>query len=168
MDERHFWRKLLGAGLLLGLAALFWLPLKIPVQLPAVIVWEPARAWEVMARSDGGLASWEVDLVRGIRKLDQRFLPQRGDMVQVRLSDRLAPGQWVDAGMPVLTLTSPVLDQTIVGLETRLALARARLEVERTGAKLPLQQAAREALDLALTEKELADKQLQRAQALFA
>ncbi|MBI5647646.1 MAG: hypothetical protein HY962_12015 [Ignavibacteriae bacterium] len=125
----------IGALVLCILAAAFVLPISVPYTITTTGIVLPSKEWVLLRGAGGQIQSVLRDNERGSVGEYALMEAARGDAMTFQLSPSIRSRAAVQAGDTVGWVSSPELAQQLAALEGDLAVARATLDVSRTGEK---------------------------------
>jgi hypothetical protein len=156
-------------GLISGsaVAAVLFIPVKIPFSVSGYGTIAPAGKWVLEKGADGQLIASTYDYVTGRSGGFSVVEFERGETIRLTLSPSVATGGSVFAGDTIGTIRSTQAEERLVVLTGELATARASLAAASAGEKAPLIREAQQRLAHARAEAEEHARRFARLETLF-
>ncbi len=123
----------------------------------------PVRQWIMVKNIDGSLTAALNNHLTGAISQAESYEFDRGDLVNMHFLNGS-----VKTGEPVVSISSNRLSEQLVALRTELEVETANLKVIATGEKQELIRQLRQEVNLAKSELDLYQKQLNRARQTYA
>jgi hypothetical protein len=155
------------AGIGIILLLLLIIPLRIPYRMVVQGKILPGRIWILQRETDGSMLITLRDHVHNIVSDYTAYQVERGDVLNFRLSANLSMDNLVSAGDTIGFIQSNIINGELAQLQGLLAVARSNLQVNRSGEKQSLVEAARNQYLLSQEQAQLQSKILERQKALF-
>ena len=143
------------------------LPVDIVYRVPVTAKVYPSKEWKVN-QQEGEYFTSTVSRTGEHPGFERTFVFERGDVVDVTFPSSLKDGGMVHADSTILTFTSQMLNLRIQQALNERDIQYSMVRAGETAMKVPLYNEAVEALDLAASNLELQNRNLDRLQELYA
>lgn len=162
--------KQLTFGLIVGIVViivlLMILPIDIVYRVPVMAKVYPSKEWKVN-QQEGEYFTSTVSRTGEHPGFERTFVFERGDVVDVTFPSHLKAGGLIQEDSTILTFTSQMLNLRIQQALNERDIQYSLVRAGETAMKVPLYNEAVEALDLAASNLELQNRNLERLQELY-
>jgi len=152
-------------------AVLLILILLLPIPLPYNLVVQgkivPGQVWFLQRQTDGSMLVTLRDQLHNMVSSYTAYQVERGDVLSFKLESKLSPDGSIAFGDTVGYIHSNVISREMAFLKGSLEVARSLLQVNRTGEKQSMIDAARSQLSLSMEQTDLQKKILERQKDLY-
>ncbi|MDP3683294.1 MAG: hypothetical protein Q8S01_05110 [Ignavibacteria bacterium] len=123
--------------------------IKVPHSLNIFAEVHPLQKWQIVKGTDGQLTSSLIDYETGFSNAFGVTQFQRGESMVFSFAEAMKNKKEIIAGDSIGVIRSSDVEENIVRLEGELSVAKAELEANKTGEKLPLITEAKNRLEFA-------------------
>ena len=165
--DKQTQRRIVYVGGVLILILILLLPIPLPYYLTTQGKIIPAKVWLLQRQTDGSLLVTLRDHLNNVVSSYTAYQVDRGDVLNFKLSPVLSLEGFVEAGDTVGQVQSNVINGEMARLRGALSVARSTLQVNESGEKESLINAARSQALLSREKAEVQQKILERQKDLY-